>query len=188
LYLINRTGTTSVALDINGAQFKAASVAPFALTTDKFTALTCGGGGSYSNRQISCWGLGGGLTSGNRTAIYNRLSAYMGGIGLLVEVWAAAVVAAGGSVSGTLTSGRKKLINDLIMGLMADGVWSKLDRLWLFAAENSQSALIDIKGAVSATAVNTPTSRQPWLCLQWLEQLHRHRGQSCSRGLQLCPG
>ncbi len=61
--------------------------------------------------------------------------------------WVAAVVGDGGTVS----AGRETLVNDLITGLKADGVWSKLDRLWLFAAENSQSALRDLVAASAAT-------------------------------------
>src|SRR5215204_6883067 len=56
--------------------------------------------------------------------------------------WAAAVVTAGGTVSAP----RKTLINTMIAGLKTDGVWALLDRLWVLAAENSQSALIDLKG------------------------------------------
>ena len=67
--------------------------------------------------------------------------------------WESAVVTAGGLVS----SGRKIVVNDLIAGLKSDGVWTKLDRLWLFAAENSQSALIDLKENDASTAVSSPT-------------------------------
>lgn len=70
--------------------------------------------------------------------------------------WKAAVVAAGGSVSGTPTTGREKVIRDLISGLQTDGIWAKLDRLWLLAAENTQSALIDLVARDQATAVSTP--------------------------------
>jgi hypothetical protein len=67
--------------------------------------------------------------------------------------WVSAVVAASGSVS----AGRQTIVDALIVGLKSDGVWSKLDRLWLFAAENTQSALIDLVGLVSATPVSSPT-------------------------------
>jgi hypothetical protein len=63
------------------------------------------------------------------------------------------VVAAGGSVS----SGRRTLLLTLINNLKAAGVWKKLDRLWIFAAENSQSALIDLVALDQASAVNSPT-------------------------------
>lgn len=71
--------------------------------------------------------------------------------------WIAAVVTAGGSVSGDNTTGRQKLVNDLIVGLKADGIWTKLDRLWIYAAENSQSALIDLKALDQSSAVGSPT-------------------------------
>lgn len=67
--------------------------------------------------------------------------------------WVNAVVANGGSVSGV----RKTLVNDLIVGLKADGLFTKLDRLWLHAGENQPSALTDIVADSSATTVNSPT-------------------------------
>ncbi len=67
--------------------------------------------------------------------------------------WAAAVISNGGGVS----AGREALVDDLIVGLKADGVWTKLDRLWLFAAEDAPSALTDLVATATATAVNTPT-------------------------------
>jgi hypothetical protein len=67
--------------------------------------------------------------------------------------WVAAVVSNGGTVSG----GRQIAVNDLIVGLKADGIWTKLDRLWLFAAENTASALTDLAANELATEVNSPT-------------------------------
>jgi hypothetical protein len=67
--------------------------------------------------------------------------------------WVNAVIAGGGTVSST----RQDLVNGLIVGLKTDGVWLKLDRLWLFAGENQPSALIDIIAVSLATAVNSPT-------------------------------
>jgi hypothetical protein len=67
--------------------------------------------------------------------------------------WAAQVVTNGGTVSTT----QKGYVDTLITGLKSDGVWTKLDRLWLFAAENVQQALTDIVADVSATNVNSAT-------------------------------
>lgn len=67
--------------------------------------------------------------------------------------WVSAVVGNGGTVSAA----RQSLVDALIAGLRADGVWSKLDRLWVFAAENSASALTDMVADSLATAVNSPT-------------------------------
>lgn len=61
--------------------------------------------------------------------------------------WESAVVTAGGSVS----SGRLTIVNNLIVGLKADGIWSKLDRLWILAAENIPSARADLVARVSLT-------------------------------------
>jgi hypothetical protein len=62
-----------------------------------------------------------------------------------------------GEQDGTVSSTRRALVDALISGLKTDGVWSKLDRLWLFAAENATSALVDVKDGQLATAVSSPT-------------------------------
>jgi hypothetical protein len=59
--------------------------------------------------------------------------------------------------SGNVTIPRKDLINALIVTLKSGGVWTKLDRLWDFAAENTTCALVDLKALATATAVNSPT-------------------------------
>jgi len=70
-----------------------------------------------------------------------------------LAAWVAAVVVAGGSVS----AGRKTLVGTLIAGLKTDGLWTKLDRLWLHAGENSQSALVDLVARELASATAAPT-------------------------------
>jgi hypothetical protein len=67
--------------------------------------------------------------------------------------WVNQVITNGGSVS----AGRKTAVDTLITGLKTDGLWTKLDRLWLLAAENSQSAFTDLVALASATPVNSPT-------------------------------
>jgi hypothetical protein len=67
--------------------------------------------------------------------------------------WESAVVAAGGAVS----SGRKTTVDTLIKGLKTDGVWTKLERLWLFAAENGPSSWKDLTTASNASLINSPS-------------------------------
>ena len=59
--------------------------------------------------------------------------------------------------SSNVSTGRKDLLDTLIKNLKTDGIWAKIDRLWLLAAENTASALVDLKGLVSATAVGPPS-------------------------------
>ena len=56
------------------------------------------------------------------------------------ELWAGAVVANGGTVS----IGRKTLVDNLVRSLKTAALFSKLDRLSLYVAENEASALTDI--------------------------------------------
>ena len=88
------------------------------------------------------------------TAGYPRIGAT--GYDAATSAWAAAVASAGGSLSDT----RKGQVDTLIVALKADGIWSKLDRLWLFAATDTQTALLDLKSLQTATAVSSPTFTQ----------------------------
>lgn len=67
--------------------------------------------------------------------------------------WAAQVATNGGAVSGA----RQILISNLIACLKAGGIWTKLTRLWIHAAEDQPGGLTDLKGLSLATAVNGPT-------------------------------
>ena len=70
-----------------------------------------------------------------------------------VAVWLTAVATAGGAVSAD----RVRLLDGLVTSLKDCGVWDRLDRLWVFAAENQAQALVDLVGLGQATAVNEPS-------------------------------
>jgi hypothetical protein len=121
--------------------------------------------GAVVNQKLRTdWGMygavtvGGGLTPGEQLALYSRISTYLtavwsvSGLDSATQAWVAAVAAAGGYVSAA----RQVQIDNFIGGLKSDGIWSKLDRLWLFAAENIPSALTDLVVQGMATAVNSP--------------------------------
>lgn len=65
-----------------------------------------------------------------------------------------AIVSNGGSIS----TANQGYVNTLVEGLKTDGIFSKLLFLYLFAAENSVCARVNVKNpSVLATAVNSPT-------------------------------
>ncbi len=101
--------------------------------------------------QFAMVSYGAKLTWADAANFYSRLCTYFASIA--TKKWADAVALAG----GTISTARRALVSDLVFGLMLDGVWPKLDRLWLFAAENYQTALIDLVAQDQASAVNTPT-------------------------------
>ena len=56
------------------------------------------------------------------------------------------------------TSGRRAAINTMIAGIKADGDWGSLGRLYVFAAEDSQAARLNIKDPSESVAfINSPT-------------------------------
>ncbi len=72
---------------------------------------------------------------------------------LATIAWRNAVIANGGTVSDA----RLVIVNTLIVGLRTDNLFTKMDRLWLFAGENQPSALTDIIATDLASAVSSPT-------------------------------
>lgn len=54
---------------------------------------------------------------------------------------------------------RKALINDFIVGLIFDGIWAKIDAMWVLRAHAAQPGLQNWKnpGTFTATEVNSPT-------------------------------
>jgi hypothetical protein len=49
-----------------------------------------------------------------------------------------------------LGTNRKLLYNNLITGLKADGLWTKLDLLYIFAAHNSADSLKNVKNPTAS--------------------------------------
>lgn len=89
-----------------------------------------GGAGGYNSAAV------GGCSDANATA------------------WVSAVVTAGGTVS----AGQQTNVCNLIVALKGHGLFTKADRLWLLASENTQQAKIDIIGLnTTGTVTGTPT-------------------------------
>jgi hypothetical protein len=73
-----------------------------------------------------------------------------GGLDSSTTAWISAVNSHGGTVS----AGRKTVVDNLITTLKSNGLWATVDRIWLTAAENAPSALTDLVAGALATAHN----------------------------------
>jgi len=69
------------------------------------------------------------------------------------NAWVTAVIAAGGIVSAT----EKRNVNTLVLCLKSNSLFSLIDRMWLFASENTFQAGIDIVNLGTLTVHGTPT-------------------------------
>lgn len=58
--------------------------------------------------------------------------------------------------AGVTDATYKDAINQFILDLKAASIWTKFDRLWLFANQDATAALMDIKALENATPVNAP--------------------------------
>lgn len=90
-------------------------------------------------------------------ALYSGMSGAMSGASGYdtdAQAYFDAIVTNGGSIS----TANQGYVNTLVEGLKTDGIFSKLLFLYLFAAENSVCARVNVKNpSVLATAVNSPT-------------------------------
>ena len=75
-----------------------------------------------------------------------------GGLDPATSAWIAAVITAGGTVSGT----QQTNVDTLIKAYKSAGIFTLHDRMWLYASENVQQAAIDIISLASHTLVGTP--------------------------------
>lgn len=58
---------------------------------------------------------------------------------------------------GTINAAGKTAYNNLIVGLKADSLWTRLDRLWCWCAQDAIAAVRDVKAIQSATPTASPT-------------------------------
>jgi hypothetical protein len=152
----------------NGASSAAAvdgtTFSPINIGTNNITnaAPTLSLGGYYFDGSTPLDGViqESGVWTGDKSASFSALNTNSSGYWLwsnydtATQAWVQQVLHNGGSVSPT----RQGVVDTLIKGLKSDGIWSKLDRLWLFAAENQTSAFIDLVGlTASITPVGSPT-------------------------------
>jgi hypothetical protein len=151
-----RTGASARTLYGNGAggpQSVSDSTAASVLVNANFclgNRSNPAAGSGFTGGTIGFASIGGAITTADTANMYSRVSTLIGGC--YAARWAAAVAANGGSV----TPARQNLVAALIAGMVFDGTWGPLDRLWLFANENSISSLTDIRGCTLATTSSGP--------------------------------
>lgn len=136
------------------------TVVSFVATALPTTAVTFGAdpvSPQFSNLQLASGFIGGFLTEAEAADFHQAELAYMAGVGAVAyESETTTLVAA---FSNAPTTARKNLINATIKTLKSSGIWAKMDAFYVFAAADSQAALINWKspGTFDATTVNSPT-------------------------------
>ena len=109
--------------------------------------------------DFSFCGFGSSLTAADQRNLYLRLLDYRADLFGITESdtdvrrWMAAVRVLG----GTISAGRQTSVHNLVTSLKSHGIWSKLDRLQLFAATDAPSAVVDVKNAFVASLFSSPT-------------------------------
>jgi hypothetical protein len=110
------------------------------------SGLTIGGGLSAGGGLGGAGGLyGSGTGSGGGVVIINPA----------VLSYVSAVVTAGGTVSAP----RQVLLSNMVNSMQSNSpnLWNLMDRVWILAGENTQSALIDLKALTAVTPAGAPT-------------------------------
>lgn len=85
--------------------------------------------------------------------LHSRAIVVLGGIPSEVRLWAAAVSAAGGTVSPS----RLEVASAFVKNTKASGVWDRTDDYWMLWGENAIQALTSLKQRRLAVATNSPT-------------------------------
>jgi len=157
-WVANRSSSAASQGYHNGALFSSPNATSGALENGSFYILNgnriLGAPDAGTPVQVAQASIGGNLSSTNVSNFYSRLRTYMTAAANddATNAWVNAVISNGGTVSDD----RRVLVDNLIAGLKADGVWTKLDRLWILAAENEISARTDMVGDVLATKTGSP--------------------------------
>jgi len=139
MYAADRNGT-AVGAYYNGLQLGSATHATAVL----FNGTTLIGVGkdvtvanNYSPNPIACAGFGGSLGTAGQLALYNAVNTYLLTIGAIATDPYAAFA---NRLITAPTAGRATLYQNLINGLISDGVWAKLDMLHIYAAADGQTS------------------------------------------------
>ena len=129
------------ATNLSGAMSLAAGT-PLALLMDGYPWFTCSSGNAFN---IS---LGGAVQVAGEIAY----TAGVSGPDPSTLAWVSAVNNVGGTVSAT----RQAQVDTLIKNLKSAGIWTGLDRMWIYAAENAQQAQVDLVNLRSHTLNGAP--------------------------------
>jgi len=161
LLVVNRSGSSAAELYYNGSSIgtnTGASAALIAQPVYVGARNNAGTADTFAPDQIGACFFAASLDATDQSNLFTRFSTFMMEPGVVepdadLAAWKVAVLAAG----GTLSVARQNAMRTFIEALKTDGLWTKFDRLWIYAAENSQSALIDLKARAAATLIGTPT-------------------------------
>jgi hypothetical protein len=97
-------------------------------------------------------GIGGSLVVTEASDTAALTGAVSGGYDTETTAWITAVG------SSNVDSAHAGYVDTLIKGLKTDGIWTKCDRIWLFAAQNTNSAYCDLKVPTTpAFAIGSPS-------------------------------
>jgi len=154
-YTATRTASNACNLYKGGSSINATSTAVTASLTNSNMSICRGPAGDFSSARVSAASAGAALTAGEVSDYYDAMLAYMEA----VYPFEPESLAIFDEFTTPPTFERKLAINTCVAALIDAGVWDKLDVLYMFAAADSQAALINWKspGSFTATAANSPT-------------------------------
>ena len=146
LTVVDRAASNSFAFYKNGALFETEAVPSAAMTSADIFLFSINNVGSPiqpTDDLLSAAFIGGSLGAAGQLALYNRLKTYMDAVAPAHSSQALAYLArtVGGNEGGNGAN-----IATLIDGLVSDGVWAKLDALYVMAQQNQTDALLNLVG------------------------------------------
>ena len=141
-FTADRSSSTVVDAYLSGVKGSTASAASTAVPSNTF-AVGASPGFGPSLQILSAAFIGSSLGASGQLALYTRLNTYMTAVAPTHSPQALAYLArtVGGNEGGNGAN-----IATLIDGLVSDGVWSKLDCLYVLAQQNQTDALLNLVG------------------------------------------
>lgn len=154
-FMASRLSATTHKVYRDGAAVATYTRASTAPASHAFVVGAGGPGTGYTTRQIAAATIGAGLTDAEAASLRTAMRDYLAGVN---AIYSAEAVALFSRMTVQPTTARKDAIDALITGLVAAGIWPKLDALYLLAAHDAQAARLNwIANAYNLTAVNSPT-------------------------------
>lgn len=155
-FVANRSSSVQVTGYRNGSSVLSnGAAASVALANISFDTLSWNNNGTHTGSGVrgGAASIGSSLSAGEVTAFYNRLHTYFLAIGVIPTGTCAESTAFFDRV-WALDIQHINAYDAMICGLVSDGVWSSFDAIWVFATQDSITALLNLV-STSYAALNS---------------------------------
>jgi hypothetical protein len=161
-YLSNRTASNVIKAFKNGTSQVTSTLASNSLPTNKIALLAFNNTGLidyYSTKQCSFASIGDGLTDTDSANLYTAVQAYQTTLGRSIGTQIVSDPDAQAFINAAAIDDQVQAnaINNLVIGMKADGLWSKMKAIYPVVGGSASSHAVNLKtpGTYNLTNLNT---------------------------------